>query len=91
MPYAGAGYAWGMTFVRYGLPGMIFLAGIVVTAVASDKETGLLVGSMFMGAAIAVILLNLLYRVGVAGDRDRDAEEARRRYFDEHGRWPDER
>jgi sirohydrochlorin ferrochelatase len=77
--------------LRYGLPGVIFVAGVVVTAVASDKETGLLVGTMFMGAAIAVFLLNFFYRMGVSGDRDRDAEEARRRYFDEHGRWPDER
>ena len=79
-----------MLFVRYGLPGVIFLAGVVVTGVASDKETGLLIGSMFMGAGIAVFLLNLFFRMGVEGDKDRDAEDARRRYFDEHGRWPDE-
>ena len=77
--------------VRYGLPAVIFLAGVVVTAVASDRETGVLIGSMFMGAGIAVFLLNLLFRMGVAGDNDREAEDARRRYFDEHGHWPDER
>jgi sirohydrochlorin ferrochelatase len=77
--------------VRYALPGLIFLAGVVVTAVASDKETGLLVGTMFMGAGIAVFLLNFFYRMGVSGDRDREAEEARRAYFDAHGHWPDER
>jgi len=91
MTHADDGYAGDMTFVRYGLPAAIFMAGIVVSAVASDKETGLLVGTMFMGAAIAVLLLNLLYRVGVSGDRDREAEDARRRYFDQHGHWPDER
>jgi hypothetical protein len=32
----------------------------------------------------------VLYRIGVAGDRDRDREEEARRFFDEHGRWPDE-
>jgi len=26
----------------------------------------------------------------VEGDKDRDREEAARRYFDEHGRWPGE-
>jgi len=76
--------------VRYAVPGVIFLAGVVVTAVASDKETGLLVGTMFMGAGIAVFLLNFFYRMGVTGDRDREAEEARRKYFDAHGHWPDE-
>jgi sirohydrochlorin ferrochelatase len=76
--------------VRYVVPGLIFVAGVIVSAVASDKETGLLIGTMFMGAAIAVFLLNFFYRMGVEGDKDRDAEEARRAYFDEHGHWPDE-
>jgi hypothetical protein len=26
----------------------------------------------------------------ITGRRDRDDEEAARRYFDEHGHWPDE-
>jgi hypothetical protein len=34
---------------------------------------------------VAVILWFL-----VTGRNDRDEEEAARRYFDEHGRWPDE-
>jgi len=76
--------------VRYGLPAAIFFAGVVVTGVASDQETGVLIGTMFMGAAIAVFLLNFFYRMGVTGDRDREAEDARRRYFDAHGHWPDE-
>jgi type II secretory pathway pseudopilin PulG len=36
-------------------------------------------------ATIAVILWFL-----VTGRGDRDKEEDARRYFDEHGRWPDE-
>ena len=41
-------------------------------------------------AGLSVWLLNLLYRVGVKGDRERDAEDRARAYFDEHGHWPDE-
>jgi hypothetical protein len=37
-----------------------------------------------------VLLLNVLFRAGVKGDRERQEEEAARAYFDEHGRWPDE-
>jgi hypothetical protein len=37
-----------------------------------------------------VWLINFLYRVGVSGERDRDAEDRARAYFAEHGRWPDE-
>jgi hypothetical protein len=36
-----------------------------------------------------VLLLNVLYRIGVEGDKERDREEAAREYFDKHGHWPD--
>ncbi len=65
---------------------MLFVAGCVVAAVSG--RIGLAVGAMFISAATAVLLLNLLYRMGVEGDKDRDREDAARRYFDEHGRWP---
>ncbi len=35
-------------------------------------------------------MLNFLFRLAVSGDLEREQEEAARRYFDEHGRWPDE-
>ena len=31
-----------------------------------------------------------LIQVWLEGDKDRDREETARRFFDEHGRWPDE-
>ena len=74
--------------VRYGLPLALLLAGIVVWA--TSGRVGVAVGAMFISAATAVLLLNLLYRIGVEGDKERDREEAARRYFDEHGRWPDD-
>jgi hypothetical protein len=76
--------------VRYGVPGLIFLAGVVVFAVVGDREVALEIGAMFWGVAIAVFLLNFFFRMGVSGEVDRDREEAARTYFDEHGRWPDE-
>jgi hypothetical protein len=74
--------------VRYGLPLALLLAGMVVWA--TSGRVGIVVGAMFISAATAVLLLNLLYRIGVEGDKERDREEAARRYFDEHGRWPDD-
>jgi hypothetical protein len=76
--------------VRYGVPVVIFLAGVVVFAVVSDREVAIEIGCMFWGAAIAVFLLNFFFRMGVSGEVDRDREEEARDYFDEHGRWPDE-
>jgi hypothetical protein len=37
-----------------------------------------------------VVLLNLLYRLSVSGDREREREEEARRYLDEHGVWPED-
>jgi hypothetical protein len=80
-----------LPFVRYGLPGLIFLAGCVVMAVDHDTQRGVEIGSMLIGSAFAVLLLNVFFRIGIEGEVDRDREEAARVYFDEHGHWPDER
>jgi hypothetical protein len=76
--------------VRYVVPAVIALSGLVVVLVASDHDVGIEIGSMLVGAAIAVFLLNFFFRMGVSGDRDRDREEEARQYFDRHGRWPDD-
>jgi hypothetical protein len=75
--------------VRYGIPAVLFVAGMIVWATAG--RVGVAAGAMFISAATAVLLLNVLYRIGVEGDKERDREEDARRYFDEHGHWPDER
>ncbi|MDP2710137.1 MAG: hypothetical protein Q8O56_02870 [Solirubrobacteraceae bacterium] len=76
--------------VRYVLPAVILLAG-VVALLFNTNITGLEGLAMGLGVAGSVLLLNILYRVGVKGDRERDEEEAARAYLDEHGHWPDER
>jgi hypothetical protein len=77
----------GLYAVRYGIPIVLFVAGTVVTATAGG--VGLAAGALFFSAASAILLLNVLHRMGVEGDKERDREEAARAYFDEHGRWPD--
>jgi len=78
-----------MLIVRYGIGGVMVLAGIVILIV-SPSGLGAEGFGMAAGGGLAVLLLNLLYRVGVSGDREREQEERAREYFDEHGRWPDE-
>jgi len=73
--------------MRYGIPVALVIAGVIVTATAGN--VGLAAGALFFSAASSVLLLNVLYRIGVEGDKERDREEAARRYFDDHGRWPD--
>ncbi|MCW2967787.1 MAG: hypothetical protein JWM71_1559 [Solirubrobacteraceae bacterium] len=76
-------------FVRYGLPAMVVIGGIVAIALSSD-ESRWEGGAAIIGAGLAVWLLNFFYRLGASGDRERDAEEEARVYYDLHGRWPDE-
>jgi hypothetical protein len=73
--------------IRYGIPLVLFIAGGVVSATAGG--VGLAAGALFFSAGSAVLLLNVLYRIGVEGDKERDREEEAREYFDKHGRWPD--
>ena len=78
-----------MIALRYVLPAVLTLAGVLILIV-NDSLNGLEGFVMFIGVGASILLLNVLYRYGVAGDAERDREEAARRYFDEHGRWPDE-
>jgi hypothetical protein len=77
-----------MFALRYLLPAAGVIAGLVVMALGSESD--LEGGAGIVGASLAIYAVNWLYRAGVQGDRERDREEAARRYFDEHGRWPEE-
>jgi hypothetical protein len=77
-----------MHAVRYGIPLVLVLAGVIVSATAGG--VGLAAGALFISAGTAVLLLNVLYRIGVEGDKERDTEQEARDFFDQHGRWPDE-
>ena len=68
----------------------VTLSGEAMFSVAPDstRYEGF---SMCVGAGLALLLLNVLFRFGAAGDRERDREAAAREYFTAHGHWPDER
>jgi hypothetical protein len=78
-----------LTVVRYVIPGTIVLAGILALILV-DSINGLEGFVLGIGVAGSVLLLNVLYRVGVSGDAERDREAEARDYLDEHGHWPDE-
>ena len=77
-----------MVYVRYGVPLAIFLLGCALLIIDGGGTTGWEGFFMATGAAIAVLLLNLFFRLGVQGDRERDAEEAAREYYSRTGHWP---
>ena len=78
-----------VTTIRYGLPAVLVLAGFAILLTAGDsvRWEG---WAMCVGAGLSVLLLNVLFRYGRQGDRERDAEESAREHFGRHGRWPDE-
>jgi hypothetical protein len=76
---------WG---VRYGLPAAICLAGLIFLVIDPGENFE---GAMaLIGAGLSVLLINVLFRFGVSGDRERASEDAARRQFDRTGRWPDD-
>jgi hypothetical protein len=79
-----------LLFVRWGIPALLILGGLVILVAGSGGQHAVEGAALFIGAGVAVFLLNVLFRFGATGDRERDAEEAARRYFDQHGHWPDE-
>ncbi len=76
----------GLTALRYVLPTVIVAAGAVVMAFGSEVD--LEGGGAIVSAGLATFFINWLFRIGVAGDREREREDAARDYFDRHGRWP---
>lgn len=75
--------------LRYGLPAAVALTGVLVL-IFNRSLNGLEGFAMFIGVAAAILLLNVLYRIGVSGDVERDREAQARDYLDRHGHWPDE-
>jgi hypothetical protein len=75
--------------VRYGIGAAMVIAGIVLAAI-NPGGFGVDGFALAVGGGLSVLLINWLFRLGVSGDLEREREEEARRYFDEHGIWPDE-
>ena len=79
-----------MLAVRYGLPLLFLIGGIAMFFLAPTFSIGLDGLLMCIGAALSLLLITVLWCFGTQGDKERQAEEEARRFFSEHGRWPDE-
>jgi len=78
-------------FLRWWLGALVCLAGLVIAVARGFDDTGFEALFVLCGAGLSIILMNLLLRVGISGDTDRDDEAAAREEFERTGRWPDER
>jgi len=75
--------------VRYVLPSALTLGGLILIAL-HPRGAALHGGLGILGAGLAAFLFAFLAKVSMTGDKFRDREEEARRFFDEHGYWPDE-
>ena len=69
-----------------GIAAQIVLGGLVVMSFGDENH--LEGGAGIVSAGLAIFFVNWLFRTGASGDREREAEEAARDYFERHGRWP---
>ena len=81
---------WGVFNLRYTLPAVLIVLGIVALPVDPAGE-GVELFSMLVGAGLSVLAFNVLFRLGSRGDDERGDEAAARDYYAEHGHWPDEK
>ena len=79
----------GLQAIRYVVPAVLVVIGFVILF-TTDESLRWEGWAMCVGAGLAILLLNVLYRYGATGDRERTAEDEAREYFSKHGHWPDE-
>jgi hypothetical protein len=75
-----------LLLVRVTLPVTVFVVGVILIIVGGEVAKG--AGIFLIGSAILGALANAYMRLGLQSNTDREREEARREFFDEHGRWP---
>ena len=76
-------------FVRVWLPLIIIASGILLAAIL-QTDAAYEGGALLVSAGLSVWLLNVIFRIGVRGDHEREHERAARAEFERTGRWPDE-
>ena len=79
-----------LPFLRYVLPAVVCLVGAGLCIARGFDDTGLDTAAAMFGAGGSIYLMNVLLRIGIDGDAERDREDEARAYFDRTGRWPDE-
>jgi hypothetical protein len=75
-----------LLLVRVTLPVSVFVVGVVLVVVGGEVAQG--AGIFLIGSAVLGALANAYMRLGLQSNADREREEARRRFLEEHGRWP---
>lgn len=75
--------------VRFWLPFLIFVVGAAMLVISPDI-VGLEGAALMLGGGLGVVVSNRIHRMGLQGEKDRDAEMDARAFLDKYGVWPDE-
>lgn len=81
---------FGVITVRYLLPALLIIAGVVGIIIGHGRTSAAGAGVVFLGTALMVVLTNWMFSLNVSSNTDREREEAARDFFSEHGYWPGE-
>jgi uncharacterized membrane protein YhiD involved in acid resistance len=79
-----------LTATRVWLPAAIAVIGVVAIVLGQARTALAGAGVVLLGTALIVWMVNWLFRMSLESNREREQEEAARRYFDRHGHWPGE-
>ena len=70
------------TAVRFGIPALMLVAGVVLVIVGGDAGVG--AGIVLIGSAGVIVVFNLFAQLSVRSQDDREREEAARQYYARH-------
>lgn len=76
--------------IRYGIGALAAVAAAVTALVGGVSEASIEAAVSVVGIGMALVLLAALRRLGAGDQAEHDHEEAARRFFDAHGRWPED-
>ena len=80
-----------LSATRIWVPVLIVVAGVVGIVIGHGRTGAAAAGVGLLIVALIVWMINWLFRMSVASNRERDREEEAREQFSRTGRWPDER
>ncbi len=75
--------------VRFWVPLLLIVVAFAMLVISPDI-VGIEGFALMIGGALGVIVSNRIHRIGLASEKDRDAEFDARAFFDRYGVWPDE-
>lgn len=76
--------------LRWWIPAIVCLIGFGILVADDFNSTGVDAFAAFFGAGSSIWLINFLWRLGISGDDEREAEAQDRVYLAQHGHWPDQ-